>query len=312
MLLEEQAFPFEEKAIEIHEANARRAAEGVYDEWVQKSYTALAELKPARYARTEVDPPPAAPRGTGSDRGDRAGTPVAPAVTEQLAAARVSLEAGRVAEALPMLECRARNRSGNADGQNRLGIAYRRLGKFTEARAAYERAIAADPQDAAPRRNLAVLLDLYLWQPVAALEQYEKYQATERRRRRGSDRVGRRAAQPAGAGATHRGGAAMKRLRRSARLPKREPRARLRRPCSASSRGSPRARCEAADAEADRARACVRNARSDDEAGRRRNRPDGSRCDRDHGQPRAAEGDEHRALEGRPSRRPAPIAPWAA
>jgi len=54
VLLEEQAFPFEEKAIEIHEANARRAADGVYDEWVRKSYTSLAELKPARYARAIV------------------------------------------------------------------------------------------------------------------------------------------------------------------------------------------------------------------------------------------------------------------
>src|SRR5690606_37201063 len=35
LLLEEQAFPFEEKAIELHETNARRASEGLYDEWVQ-------------------------------------------------------------------------------------------------------------------------------------------------------------------------------------------------------------------------------------------------------------------------------------
>ena len=54
ILLEEQAFPFEEKAIEIHEANAARAREGVYDEWVQKSFDALAKLKPARYAKAEI------------------------------------------------------------------------------------------------------------------------------------------------------------------------------------------------------------------------------------------------------------------
>lgn len=53
LLLEEQAFPFEEKAIELHEANAARAAEGVYDEWVRQSFTALADLVPARYAKTE-------------------------------------------------------------------------------------------------------------------------------------------------------------------------------------------------------------------------------------------------------------------
>ncbi|MEN7343405.1 MAG: tetratricopeptide repeat protein [Pseudomonadota bacterium] len=53
ILLEEQAFPFEEQAIEVYEANAARAADGVYDEWVQKSFTALATLMPARYAKTE-------------------------------------------------------------------------------------------------------------------------------------------------------------------------------------------------------------------------------------------------------------------
>jgi tetratricopeptide (TPR) repeat protein len=53
VLLEEQAFPFEEKAIELHEVNAKRSAQGVYDEWVQKSFTALRTLKPGRYARVE-------------------------------------------------------------------------------------------------------------------------------------------------------------------------------------------------------------------------------------------------------------------
>lgn len=53
LLLEEQAFPFEEKAIELYEANTSRAADGVYDEWVQRSFAALAELVPARYAKLE-------------------------------------------------------------------------------------------------------------------------------------------------------------------------------------------------------------------------------------------------------------------
>jgi cellulose synthase operon protein C len=55
-LLEEQVFPFEEEAIKAHELNAARAKDGVYDEWVKKSYQALAELKPARYGKTEVSP----------------------------------------------------------------------------------------------------------------------------------------------------------------------------------------------------------------------------------------------------------------
>jgi len=53
-LLEEQAFPFEEQAIALHEANAARARDGVYDEWVKKSYTVLAQLKPGRYGKTEL------------------------------------------------------------------------------------------------------------------------------------------------------------------------------------------------------------------------------------------------------------------
>lgn len=53
ILLEEQAFPFEEKAIEIHEANALRASAGVYDEWVAGSYEQLAKLMPIRYAKVE-------------------------------------------------------------------------------------------------------------------------------------------------------------------------------------------------------------------------------------------------------------------
>ncbi len=53
VLLEEQAFPFEEKAIEIHEVNAERSSTGIYDSWVQASFAALAELKPARYGKTE-------------------------------------------------------------------------------------------------------------------------------------------------------------------------------------------------------------------------------------------------------------------
>jgi TolA-binding protein len=54
ILLEEQAFPFEEEAIELHETNAARTVEGIYDEWVRKSFAALGELSPGRYAKAEI------------------------------------------------------------------------------------------------------------------------------------------------------------------------------------------------------------------------------------------------------------------
>lgn len=53
VLLEEEAYPFEEQSIALHETNARRARDGLYDEWVRKSFAALSVLNPARYARTE-------------------------------------------------------------------------------------------------------------------------------------------------------------------------------------------------------------------------------------------------------------------
>jgi cellulose synthase operon protein C len=54
VLLEEQAFPFEENAIKLHQVNAARAKDGEYDEWVQKSFDALAQLNPGRYGKVEV------------------------------------------------------------------------------------------------------------------------------------------------------------------------------------------------------------------------------------------------------------------
>jgi tetratricopeptide (TPR) repeat protein len=53
LLLEEQAYPFEEKAIDIHETNAQRSWKGSYDKWVQSSFTALEKLLPGRYNKKE-------------------------------------------------------------------------------------------------------------------------------------------------------------------------------------------------------------------------------------------------------------------
>jgi tetratricopeptide (TPR) repeat protein len=52
--LEEEAFPFEERAIELHEANVElMIAAGVYNNWVEDSFARLAALVPGRYAKEE-------------------------------------------------------------------------------------------------------------------------------------------------------------------------------------------------------------------------------------------------------------------
>lgn len=53
ILLEEQSFPFEEKAIQIHEGNVQKIGQGVYDQWVEKSLKELNKLLPVRYAKGE-------------------------------------------------------------------------------------------------------------------------------------------------------------------------------------------------------------------------------------------------------------------
>jgi tetratricopeptide (TPR) repeat protein len=52
--IEEEAFPFEERAIEVHEANvAVMIAANVYNRWVEQSFARLAALVPGRYAKEE-------------------------------------------------------------------------------------------------------------------------------------------------------------------------------------------------------------------------------------------------------------------
>lgn len=53
LLLEEQAYPFEEQAIEAHETNLRRLKTGHYDEWIANSARALAQISPAKYGKRE-------------------------------------------------------------------------------------------------------------------------------------------------------------------------------------------------------------------------------------------------------------------
>lgn len=51
ILLEDQAFPFEEKAIEFYETNVSRSRDGLNDRWLKESRSKLKELFPVRYSR---------------------------------------------------------------------------------------------------------------------------------------------------------------------------------------------------------------------------------------------------------------------
>jgi tetratricopeptide (TPR) repeat protein len=53
LAIEEQAYPFEEKAIQVHESNLELMSRGVYNVWIEKSLQKLAEAVPARYDKPE-------------------------------------------------------------------------------------------------------------------------------------------------------------------------------------------------------------------------------------------------------------------
>ncbi|MGD8312139.1 MAG: hypothetical protein PVJ66_06040, partial [Gammaproteobacteria bacterium] len=54
LVLEEQAIPFEELAIDLHQKNIQHAWEGGFNRWVDKSFAAMARLSPARFDKQEM------------------------------------------------------------------------------------------------------------------------------------------------------------------------------------------------------------------------------------------------------------------
>jgi len=52
-VIESEAFPFEERAIEVHEQNLELVSAGVYNDWIEKSLAELALSVPGRYAKLE-------------------------------------------------------------------------------------------------------------------------------------------------------------------------------------------------------------------------------------------------------------------
>ena len=64
----------------------------------------------------------------------------------------------------------------NAIAYNWLGILYRQNKEYRRAETAYQQALAADPSNPSVVLNLAILYDVYLRDPTAALERYREYQ----------------------------------------------------------------------------------------------------------------------------------------
>ncbi len=83
--LEGEAFPFEEKAIAVHEKNLELLSSGVYNPWIDKSLARLATLSPGRYAKFEASSGPIAAIDSYAYR-----APIAPAPAPAPAPAQVA------------------------------------------------------------------------------------------------------------------------------------------------------------------------------------------------------------------------------
>ena len=180
LLLEEQAFPFEEKAVEVHELNARRVADGLYDEWVRKSYGVLAKVEPARFGKQAepepfvaqlelpapaVSPLPPAPavempkKGRKADEAPALAPPptIAPATAQQFAKAVQLLEAGEFAGARPLLESLVTSEPVLAAPAVNLGMLHARERRWSEAETALAEGFRRDQASAVALNELAVV-----------------------------------------------------------------------------------------------------------------------------------------------------------
>src|SRR5438093_297426 len=169
MNLDDAAFPFEEKAINVHEKNMELLHAGVFNSWTEKSLSRLTELMPGRYAKHEtsssfvnaIDSPV-----------DRLPEPqvyddltfnnqITQVSTHEIRADHESavrmLNEQRYEPGIALLLKVTEQAPELTDAYVNLGIAYERTGDLDRSEASLNKALELNPQDPAAHNELGLL-----------------------------------------------------------------------------------------------------------------------------------------------------------
>lgn len=169
--LDEAAFPFEEKAISVHEKNMELLHAGAFNSWTEKSLSRLTELMPGRYAKLEtssgfldaidnqaqvlpaaqVSSPPKSANATAPGLG----------VTDEMRANYESavgmLKQERYEPGIALLLKMTEKMPSLAAVHIDLGIAYARTGDLDRAEASLNKALQSDPKQPAAYNELGMV-----------------------------------------------------------------------------------------------------------------------------------------------------------
>src|SRR5262249_50301702 len=138
MALDEQAFPFEEKAINVHEKNMELLHTGVLNTWTDKSLDRLAKLMPGRYAKQEMSS-----RFIAAIDSDAfaEGVPGADELRTNYEAAVRVLEEAHYDQAIALLLKMTEQAPALTEAHIDLGIAYERTGDLDHAETSLNKAL---------------------------------------------------------------------------------------------------------------------------------------------------------------------------
>jgi tetratricopeptide (TPR) repeat protein len=167
--LDETAFPFEEKAINVHEKNMELLHAGVFNSWTEKSLSRLTELMPGRYAKRETSSgfvdaiDHKSPESQVSDNPESSENAVAQAmaVTDEMRADYESavgmLKEERYEPGIALLLNMTEKTPALTAAHIDLGIAYARTGDLDRAEASLNKALESDPKQPAAYNELGMV-----------------------------------------------------------------------------------------------------------------------------------------------------------